>query len=141
MNLPAPASHVLPAAITVEVAPGELIDKITILEIKADRIADRAKRANVERELAVLRAARDGAIAPDVRLARLTTALKAVNLKLWDIEDDIRECERSREFGATFVELARAVYRTNDRRALLKREINDHLGSTIVEEKSYVRYD
>lgn len=113
----------------------------TILEIKVERIADQTKRANVERELMVLCAARDGVIAPDVRLARLTADLKAVNLRLWDIEDEIRECERAREFGGTFVELARAVYRTNDRRALLKREINDHLGSAIVEEKSYAQYD
>ncbi len=128
------------AAILVEVAAGELIDKITILEIKAERIGCTAKRANVARELAHLSGARDQAIAADPRLARLSAELKAVNATLWEIEDDIRECERARDFGPRFIELARSVYRTNDRRAALKREINEHLGSTLVEEKSYAAY-
>ena len=128
------------AAILVEVAAGELIDKITILEIKAERIGCATKRANVMRELAHLSAARDQAVAADPRLARLSAELKAVNLTLWEIEDDIRECERARDFGPRFVELARSVYRTNDRRAALKREVNEHLGSSLVEEKSYAAY-
>ena len=128
------------AAILVEVAAGELIDKITILEIKAERIGCATKRANVMRELAHLSTARDQAVAADPRLARLSAELKAVNATLWEIEDDIRECERNRDFGPRFVELARSVYRTNDRRAALKREVNEHLGSSLVEEKSYAAY-
>ena len=126
--------------IRVEIAPGELIDKITILEIKAERIADAAKRANVLVELATLTDARAAAIPPDGEIDRLAAELKTVNEALWEIEDDIRECDRDGAFGPRFVELARAVYRTNDRRAELKRAINLRLGSRLVEEKSYKPY-
>lgn len=126
--------------IMVPVAAGELIDKITILEIKSERIGDPAKRANVRRELAALEAVRDAAIPASAGLVRLTDALRAVNAELWQIEDDIRDCERAGNFGERFVALARAVYRTNDRRAALKREINELLGSALVEEKSYRPY-
>lgn len=113
---------------------GELIDKITILEIKAARIADPAKLANVRRELQALTAVRDkqGKAPP-----ALAAALREVNGQLWDIEDRIRECEQRGDFGAVFVELARSVYRTNDRRAALKKTINEQMGSELVEEKSY----
>lgn len=120
----------------VPVSWGELIDKITILEIKAERIADPKKRANVERELAALAAVRDRSAKPE-GLAPMVSALRAVNEALWAIEDDIRECEAKGEFGPRFVELARSVYRNNDRRADLKRRINALLGSELVEEKSY----
>jgi hypothetical protein len=126
--------------ILVEIAPGELIDKITILEIKAERIEDADKRANVLVELATLGEARAAAIPPDGEVDRLTAQLKAVNQTLWDIEDDIRDCDRSGDFGPRFVELARAVYRTNDRRAGLKKAINLHLSSRLAEEKSYQPY-
>ena len=126
--------------IRVEIAPGELIDKITILEIKAERIADAAKRANVLVELAALTDARAAALRPDGEIDRLAAELRVVNEALWEIEDDIRECDRDGDFGPRFVELARAVYRTNDRRAELKRAINLHLGSRLVEEKSYKPY-
>lgn len=126
--------------ISVEVSPGELIDKIAILEIKAERMTDAAKVRNVRVELDTLATARDGAITPSSELVRLTAALKAVNEALWEIEDDIRDRERSGDFGPRFIELARAVYRTNDRRSALKRDINDLLGSRIVEEKSYAAY-
>jgi hypothetical protein len=126
--------------ITVEISPGELIDKITVLEIKNERIADPAKRANVRVELETLAAARDRAIRPSPELAELTARLKTVNEKLWVIEDDIRDCERAKDFGPRFVELARAVYVTNDERAAVKRRINDFLGSRLVEEKSYAAY-
>lgn len=128
------------SGITVEIAPGELIDKITILEIKLARIADAAKLANVRIEHDVLAASRDAAIVPSVELDGLTGDLKAVNEALWEIEDDIRDCERAGDFGERFIELARAVYKTNDKRALLKRQINDLLGSSLVEEKSYAAY-
>ena len=126
--------------VSIEIAPGELIDKITILEIKAERISDQAKLANVRLELDTLAASRDAAISASDDLRRLTADLKAVNEELWVIEDDIRECERSGDFGRKFVELARAVYKTNDRRAALKRDINNLLGSRLVEEKSYQPY-
>ena len=126
--------------VTIEISPGELIDKITILEIKTERITDAAKRANVQVELDVLTASRDAALPASEELARLTTSLKDVNETLWVIEDDIRDCERASDFGEVFVQLARRVYITNDKRAALKREINDLLGSRLVEEKSYQPY-
>ncbi|HEV7383977.1 MAG TPA: DUF6165 family protein [Phenylobacterium sp.] len=114
---------------------GELIDKLTILELKAARLSDPAALANVRRELAVL--APLEAAASDARLPALRAALMEVNATLWDIEDRIREKEATADFGAAFVELARAVYRQNDRRAALKREISLALGSDLIEEKSY----
>jgi hypothetical protein len=126
--------------VSIEIAPGELIDKITILEIKTENITDAQKLKNVQIELETLEQSRDSAISPSPDMDRLTAALKAVNQELWVIEDDIRDCERAGDFGETFVELARAVYKTNDRRAALKREINTLLGSRLVEEKSYQPY-
>jgi hypothetical protein len=128
------------STISVEIAPGELIDKITILEIKLERMTDAAKLANVRIEWETLTGARDDAITPTSDLDGLTAALKSVNGKLWVIEDDIRDCERDGDFGEKFIELARAVYVTNDERARLKREINELLGSRLVEEKSYAAY-
>ncbi|OYY84777.1 MAG: hypothetical protein B7Y61_08410 [Rhizobiales bacterium 35-66-30] len=115
---------------------GELIDKITILEIKAERIADPAKRANVVRELTALAQLRD-IHALSVGFEDLTVEIKSVNEALWEIEDALRELETEKRFDERFVELARAVYVTNDRRAAIKKEINVRSGSLIVEEKSY----
>jgi hypothetical protein len=126
--------------LSAPIGPGELIDKITILEIKAERLADGQKLANVRAELCALIAARDAALPPSPPLARLGAALKEVNRALWQIEDDIRDCEREGDFGPRFIALARAVYRTNDQRAALKREINQLLDAAIVEEKSYAAY-
>src|SRR5262249_13780643 len=123
--------------ITVEIAPGELIDKITILEIKSERIADAAKLHHVGTELALLVAARDCTVPGSAELTRLATELRAVNEALWQIEDEIRLCERCEDFGPRFVALARSVYRTTDRRAALKRRINELLRSDLMEEKSY----
>jgi hypothetical protein len=128
------------ASILVEIPAGELIDKITILEIKAERIADAAKLANIRAELATLAETRDRFMPPSSALSDLSAKLKAVNEKLWVVEDDIRDCERAKDFGAKFVELARAVYVTNDERANLKREINLLMGSRLIEEKSYAPY-
>lgn len=125
------------APILVEVGAGELIDKITILRIKSERMSDQAKIANVRIELETLEAARAKGVARSDEIARLESALKSVNEALWDIEDDIRECEAKGDFGDEFVRLARAVYQTNDKRAALKKEINLAAGSRIVEEKSY----
>lgn len=140
-NLPsAQAASPSVRPVTIEVAPGELIDKITILQIKAERIHDDAKLRNVRFELDTLLAARDAALAVSPALEALTAELKTVNEALWQIEDDIRIEERKAEFGHRFIELARSVYRQNDRRAALKRRINELLGSRLIEEKSYEDY-
>jgi tetratricopeptide (TPR) repeat protein len=125
------------APVMVAVSAGELIDKITILEIKSERITDAAKLAHVRAELAALRAARSQALAPSEPLEALTADLRAVNEALWQVEDEIRLCERNGDFGPRFIALARSVYQQNDRRAALKREINTLLGSDLVEEKAY----
>ncbi len=121
-------------------APGELIDKITILEIKSEQITDAAKRHHVGTELAVLVEARDHAMPDSAELTRLAAELKAVNETLWRIEDAIRLCERDEDFGPRFIALARSVYHTNDRRAAVKRQVNELLGSRLIEEKSYATY-
>ena len=124
-------------SVVIEAAPGELIDKITILEIKSARIRDGEKLRNVRKELETLVAARDRTILSPDGLAALTAELRSVNETLWDIEDDVRVCERDGDFGPKFIELARSVYKNNDHRAALKRKINELLGSAIVEEKAY----
>jgi hypothetical protein len=126
--------------ILVEIAPGELLDKITILEIKAARITDADKRHHVQTELAALQTVRDRAIPSSAEMGELTAELRQVNETLWDVEDAIRLCDREGDFGSRFVELARSVYRHNDRRAALKRRINELLGSLIREEKQYTSY-
>jgi hypothetical protein len=123
--------------ILVPVAPGELIDKITILRLKAERISDAAKRANVAHELALLTALAERAVPRAGGLDALEAELQGINAALWDIEDAIRAADARGDFGAEFVALAQAVYRMNDRRAAVKRRINLLLGSAIVEEKSY----
>lgn len=125
------------ARIMIEVGAGELIDKITILQIKTERITDAAKLANIRRELDMLHRARARSLPASPALDRLEQDLKRVNESLWSIEDDIRRCERERDFGDRFVRLARSVYKQNDRRADLKRRINGLAGARIVEEKSY----
>jgi hypothetical protein len=124
-------------AILAPISAGELVDKITILEVKSERIAPE-KRANVVHELTLLREIAARALPQG--LEALTGELRAVNAALWDIEDGKRDCERRGDFGEGFVALARAVYRENDRRAAIKRRINDAAGSEIVEEKSYAAY-
>ena len=126
-------------ALLVPVSWGELLDKITILEIKQDRIADPEKTANVARELAALRRVADQTM-PSPAVEDRVAQLRAVNEQLWDIEDSIRDCERRRDFGSEFIALARAVYNTNDRRAEIKRDLNLMLGSELIEEKSYAAY-
>lgn len=126
--------------VKVDVAPGELIDKITILLIKSERMDDPDKITNVQLELDILQAIHESSIPGSPALDGLTAELKRVNEALWKIEDDIRACEAERDFGNTFVQLARSVYRTNDERAQLKRDINVLLGSQILEEKSYKPY-
>jgi hypothetical protein len=133
-------SAVAAAEISVPVSPGELIDKITILQIKAERIGEAAKIANVRRELAALAQSWAGSAYAQADVAAEQAALRAVNERLWVIEDEIRDRERAAAFDAEFIRLARAVYFANDERAALKRRINLKLGSTLVEEKSYSSY-
>lgn len=130
----------MPVTVSVDVAPGELIDKITILEIKLERIDDEQKLSNVRIEFDTLIKARDEAIPASESLDELTAELKRINETLWEVEDDIRDCERAKDFGETFIKLARAVYVTNDKRMEVKRRVNDLLGSRLIEEKSYAAY-
>lgn len=125
--------------IEVPVSWGELVDKITILQIKSERMSDETKLANVRKELALLKG-KLGDHADLIEIVRLTGELYEVNTALWGIEDEIRDCENNGDFGDKFVGLARSVYITNDRRADLKREINTALGSGLMEEKSYQAY-
>jgi len=126
--------------IRVDIAPGELIDKLTILEIKLENIRDERKLANIRSEYADLMRAFRTSIAETSRLTTLIAELKRINATLWTIEDEIRAQERAGTFGQAFVDLARSVYRTNDLRAATKREINELLKSGIIEEKSYTPY-
>jgi len=125
---------------TVPVSFGEVLDKITILEIKAERIADPEKVKNVRLELDELSANWNQVVQDQTAISNLRSQLKAVNGELWVIEDDIRDQEAAQDFGQTFIELARAVYVTNDKRAAIKKEVNLALGSRFVEEKSYQDY-
>lgn len=131
-------------SLLIPVSWGELFDKLTILEIKSTRITDSIKLGNIRKELNLL-----SDIAKQVELHNdidkvafgdATSRLREVNESLWDIEDEIRDCEREKNFGSRFIELARAVYKINDKRAALKYRINELLGSELVEEKSYKEY-
>ncbi|PJA75977.1 hypothetical protein CO151_04305 [bacterium CG_4_9_14_3_um_filter_65_15] len=124
----------------VEISVGELLDKITILEIKSERVADEAKLANIRTELETLRHTWRDSPAGALDLGDLQARLKQVNELLWDIEDGIRNLEAAGSFGDEFVRLARSVYHRNDERAALKREVNRRAGSRLVEEKSYTEY-
>ena len=124
----------------VDISAGELVDKITILEIKLMFIEDEAKRQNISKELATLNHSYLSDVGESSELLDLKESLKKINLELWKIEDDIRECERQSAFGDEFIKLARLVYHTNDKRAALKRDINTLTGSELVEEKSYAAY-
>lgn len=126
--------------ISVPVSFGELLDKIAILQIKSERMTDEAKLANVRRELSALERAWMAHPAAGKDIARLRADLKAVNERLWDIEDQVRLKEKAGAFDREFVELARSVYLQNDERARIKKAINLALGSGFVEEKSYQDY-
>lgn len=128
------------AQILIPISPGELLDKITILEIKSERITAIDKKANVKNELAMLIKVWLSVVTENEKLKGMRAELKSINEDLWDIEDDIRDEERSKCFTERFIELARSVYVTNDRRADVKKQINLYLKSDIVEEKSYQDY-
>ena len=125
---------------TVPVSFGEVLDKITILEIKSERIDDPEKLQNIRRELDELNRVWNSTVPEPERVSEQRRALKAINEELWEIEDAIREQEAAGDFGERFIELARSVYITNDKRAAVKKEVNLALGSTLVEEKSYRDY-
>ena len=124
----------------VPVSVGEVLDKITILQIKLAHISDAAKRANIQNELDALLPLVAGDPFTTDQMQALMAELKSVNEVLWDIEDDIREKEAAKSFDAEFIRLARAVYITNDKRAEIKKQINLATGSALVEEKSYESY-
>ena len=126
--------------ILAPVSFGELLDKIAILQIKSERMKDEAKLANVRKELAALERTWMAHPAAGHDIVRLRAELKAVNERLWEIEDDIRVKEKRQEFDADFIRLARALYFENDERARIKKDINLALGSSYVEEKSYEDY-
>ena len=128
------------AELLVPISPGELIDKITILEIKSQRMTDAVKLHNVRTELSLLSDTWKASPFSATDISAEWAGLRDVNAKLWDIEDRIRDQERDGRFDAEFVELARAVYFTNDERAAIKKQINTRLGSALVEEKSYADY-
>jgi hypothetical protein len=124
----------------IPVSPGEVLDKICILEIKSERMTDPQKLSNVRTELAMLKDSWEQSVVDDGTIVKLHAQLKEVNEALWVIEDDIRDKERSGQFDLQFIELARSVYFTNDKRSKIKKELNLYLGSDIVEEKSYQDY-
>lgn len=126
--------------ILVPTSPGELIDKLTILRLKTERISDPQKLANVRIEQAALMETARAHLPESAELRELWEELYAINAELWVIEDDIRACEARKDFGDAFIRLARAVYVTNDRRAAVKKKINVALGSELVEEKSYAEH-
>lgn len=121
----------------IEVSNGEIVDKLTIIEIKLDKIKDESKLINIRNEFKELDEAIKAIIKRDDPLYQ---ELLAINQELWAIEDDIRECERQKNFGAKFIELARSVYFTNDRRSEVKKKINLQTDSNLIEEKSYESY-
>ena len=123
-----------------EISAGELLDKISILEIKIDKIKNKNNLLEVNKEYKSLKKTLDSNIEISDKIKQLSKEIKKVNIQLWNIEDKIRICEKNKDFGKTFVELARSVYSTNDKRSKIKSEINEIVGSNIREIKEYVDY-
>ncbi len=128
-------------SINIEISIGEFWDKITILQIKADRIKDKDKLINITKELNQLVDHWEKSSHNEIEINEELKKLRHINEQLWDIEDNIRDKEQAQEFDNVFVELARSVYFTNDKRAEVKKEINKKMGSSLVEEKSYKEYN
>tara|TARA_B100000530_G_C15648595_1_gene365267 strand:- start:212 stop:601 length:390 start_codon:yes stop_codon:yes gene_type:complete len=126
--------------IIVEVSVGELLDKISILEIKQDKIKDSEKLSFINNEHSILKNQLEKNVKSDEKLEKLFQELKDINAKLWVIEDDKRNCEKNKDFGEKFIKLSRDVHFLNDDRAKIKLEINNHTGSTIKEIKEYTNY-
>ena len=123
-----------------EISAGELLDKISILEIKIDKIKDSSNIAEITKEYKILKEVKDSQIESTEKLEKLYIEIKKINLNLWNIEDKIRHCEKNKDFSQTFIDLARSVYLNNDKRAKIKSEINKKLNSNIKEIKQYVNY-
>ena len=123
-----------------EIAAGELLDKISILEIKLEKIKDKANQEEINKEYSILKEVQNSSIEMTEKLKTLLKEIKEVNLNLWNIEDKLRVCEKNKDFGQTFIELARDVYLNNDKRSKIKSEINKILGSNIREIKQYANY-
>ena len=123
-----------------EISPGELLDKISILEIKIEKVKDKNSLEEIKKEYKILKEIQTSSIEMTGKIKDLFQSVKNVNLKLWDIEDKLRICEKNKDFGKNFIELARQVYLNNDERAKIKSEINIICGSNIREVKQYVNY-
>tara|TARA_A100001011_G_C14309487_1_gene844835 strand:- start:2928 stop:3320 length:393 start_codon:yes stop_codon:yes gene_type:complete len=127
--------------ILTEISVGELLDKISILEIKLDKIKDENKKKEIKKEYDILKKIQSTSITNENNLNDLIKSLKEVNKNLWEIEDEIRVCEKNKDFGEKFIKLARGVYFNNDKRSRIKLEINKKLNSNITEIKEYVDYE
>jgi len=123
-----------------EISAGELLDKISILEIKLEKIEDKNNREEIKKEYKILKEIQNSSIKFDDKIKELFNSIKVINIKLWNVEDDLRVCEKNKDFGKNFIELAREVYFNNDKRSKIKSEINKILGSNIREIKQYVNY-
>ncbi len=123
-----------------EISPGELLDKISILEIKLEKVKDKDRQKKIKNEYDILKKVQNSSIEMSDKIKDLYRSVGNVNIKLWDIEDKIRICEQNKDFGKNFIELARGVYFNNDKRAELKNEINEILKSNIREIKQFVDY-
>tara|TARA_B100001123_G_scaffold403459_1_gene491977 strand:- start:1269 stop:1670 length:402 start_codon:yes stop_codon:yes gene_type:complete len=123
-----------------EISAGELLDKISILEIKLDKIKDKNRNSEIKKEYEVLKKIEKSSIEANDKVKKLIIQIKDVNLALWNVEDKLRICEKNKNFDKNFIELARSVYITNDKRAKIKSEINEILKSNIKEVKQYVDY-
>ena len=123
-----------------EISAGELLDKISILEIKLEKIKDKADQEEINKEYKILKEVQNSSLEVTEKLKTLFKEIKEVNLNLWNIEDKLRICEKNKDFGQTFIELARSVYLNNDKRSKIKLEINNILDSNIREIKQYANY-
>ena len=123
-----------------EISAGELLDKISILEIKLEKIKDKNSQEEIKKEYKILKEIQNSSIKYEDRIKNLINSIKEVNIKLWDAEDKLRICEKNKDFGKSFIELAREIYFNNDKRSKIKSEINKILGSNIKEIKQYVKY-
>ena len=128
------------ARVLSEISPGELLDKISILEIKLEKIKDKNSQEEIKKEYKILKQIQNSSIKYEDRIKNLINSIKEVNIKLWDAEDKLRICEKNKDFGKSFIELAREIYFNNDKRSKIKSEINKILGSNIKEVKQYVKY-
>ena len=123
-----------------EISAGELLDKISILEIKLEKIEDKNNREEIKKEYKILKEIQNSSIKFDDKIKELFNSIKVINIRLWNVEDELRVCEKNKDFGKNFIGLAREVYFNNDKRSKIKSEINKRLGSNIKEVKQYVNY-